>query len=128
MTVLVVEDTIEAGKFTTDALTELGYGITLVDNATHALEELAEGADRYDAVFTDVVMPGMTGIELAQAIRRYHADLPVVLTSGYSQALPEKGNDGFELLQKPYSIEHLSRVLHRVTRWRGLKRAAEQKQ
>ena len=98
---------------------ELGYGITLVDNATHALEELAEGADRYDVVFTDVVMPGMTGIELAQAIRRYHADLPVVLTSGYSQALSEKGNDGFELLQKPYSIQHLSRVLHRVTAGAG---------
>ena len=48
---------------------ELGYGITLVDNATHALEELAEGADRCDVVFTDVVMPGMPGIELAQAIR-----------------------------------------------------------
>ena len=122
MSVLVVEDNIEVGKFTTDALTELGYGTTLVDNATHALEELAAGADRYDVVFTDVVMPGMTGIELAQEIRRYHADLPVVLTSGYSHALSETGSDGFELLQKPYSMEQLSRVLHRVTSWRRMKR------
>ncbi|MBA2397329.1 MAG: response regulator [Bradyrhizobium sp.] len=123
MSVLVVEDNIEVGKFTTDALTELGYGTTLVENATHALEELAEGADRYDVVFTDVVMPGMTGIELAQEIRRYHADLPVVLTSGYSQTLSEHGSDGFEVLQKPYSMEQLSRVLHRVARWRRMKRA-----
>ena len=123
MSVLVVEDNIEVGKFATDALTELGYGTTLVDNATHALEELAAGADRYDVVFTDVVMPGMTGIELAQEIRRYHSDLPVVLTSGYSHGLSESGSDGFELLQKPYSIEQLSRVLHRVARWRRLKRA-----
>ena len=123
MSVLVVEDNIEVGKFATDALTELGYGTTLVDNATHALEELAEGADRYDVVFTDVVMPGMTGIELAQEIRRYHADLPVVLTSGYSHGLSESGSDGFELLQKPYSMEQLSRVLHRVARWRRMKRA-----
>ena len=82
----------------------------------HALEELAVGADRFDAVFTDVVMPGMTGIELAQEIRRRHADLPVVLTSGYSHVLSEHGSYGFELLQKPYSVEQLSRVLHRVGR------------
>ena len=122
MSVLVVEDNIEVGKFTTDALTELGYGTTLVDNATHALEELAAGAERYDVVFTDVVMPGMTGIELAQEIRRYHSDLPVVLTSGYSHVLSESGSDGFEVLQKPYSMEQLSRVLHRVARWRRMKR------
>ncbi len=120
---LVVEDNIEVGKFATDALTELGYGTTLVDNATHALEELAAGAERYDVVFTDVVMPGMTGIELAQEIRRYHPDLPVVLTSGYSHVLSESGSDGLELLQKPYSIEQLSRVLHRAGRWRRVKRA-----
>ncbi len=122
MSVLVVEDNIEVGKFATDALTELGYGTTLVDNATHALEELAAGADRYDVVFTDVVMPGMTGIELAQEVRRHYPSLPVVLTSGYSHALSENGSDGFELLQKPYSMEQLSRVLHRVARWRRSKR------
>ena len=114
MSVLVVEDNAEVGKFATDALAELGYVTTLVGNATHALEELSTGADRFDVVFTDVIMPGMTGIELAQEIRRHHAGLPVVLASGYSHVLSENGSDGFELLQKPYSIEQLSRVLHRV--------------
>lgn len=123
MSVLVVEDNIEVGKFATDALVELGYGTTLVENATHALEELAAGAERYDVVFTDVVMPGMTGIELAEEIRRHYADLPVVLTSGYSHTLSENGSDGLELLQKPYSIEQLSRVLHKAGRWRRMKRA-----
>ena len=69
-------------------------------------------------VFSDVVMPGMTGIDLGQEIRRRHFDLPVVLTSGYSQVLSQNGSYGFELLQKPYSIEQLSRVLHKVGRWR----------
>jgi two-component system NtrC family sensor kinase len=59
-------------------------------------------------------MPGMTGIALAQEIRRHHARMPVVLTSGYSHVLSEHGDHGFELLQKPYSIEQLARVLHRV--------------
>jgi len=125
MTVLVVEDNAEVGKFATDALVELGYTTKLVSNATHALEELSVGADRFDVVFTDVVMPGMTGIELAQEIRRRHADLPVVLTSGYSHVLSENGRFGFELLQKPYSIDQLSHVLHQVGRWRKVKRANE---
>jgi two-component system NtrC family sensor kinase len=123
MAVLVVEDNAEVGRFTTDALAELGYATRLVSNATHALEELAVGADRFDAVFTDVVMPGMTGIELAQEIRRRHPELPVVLTSGYSHALSEQGSHGFELLQKPYSIEQLSLVLYRAGR-RKLKPAS----
>jgi FixJ family two-component response regulator len=42
-------------------------------------------------------------------------DLPVVLTSGYSDVLAREGTHGFELLQKPYSIEQVSRVLSRAT-------------
>ena len=118
LSVLVVEDNIEVGRFTTDALAELGYATRLVMNATHALEELAVDPDRFDAVFTDVVMPGMTGIELAQEIRHRHPDLPVVLASGYSHVLSEHGSYGFELLQKPYSIEQLSLVLYRAGRRR----------
>ena len=116
MSVLVVEDNAEVGQFATDALADLGYTTRLVGNATDALEELAVGADRFDVVFTDVVMPDMTGLDLAQEIRRLHADLPVVLTSGYSHVLSEHGSYGFELLQKPYSVEQLSRVLQRVGR------------
>jgi two-component system NtrC family sensor kinase len=109
-----------------DALTELGYATTLVHGAMEALAELTRDAERFDVVFTDVVMPGMTGIDLAQEIRRRHFDLPVVLTSGYSQLLSQNGSFGFELLQKPYSIEQLARVLHKAGRWRPVNRGAEE--
>jgi two-component system NtrC family sensor kinase len=124
MAVLVVEDNIEVGNFAADALSELGYAATLVGNAMDALAELTRNPERFDVVFSDVVMPGMTGIDLAQEIRRRHSDLPVVLTSGYSHVLSQNGSYGFELLQKPYSIEQLSRVLHKVGRWRRVKRGA----
>ena len=116
MSVLVVEDNIEVGSFAKDALTELGYATTLVHGAMDALAELTRNAERFDVVFTDVVMPGMTGIDLAQEIRRRHFDLPVVLTSGYSHVLSQNGSFGFELLQKPYSIEQLARVLQQGRR------------
>jgi two-component system NtrC family sensor kinase len=121
MSVLLVEDDAEVGKSAAEALAELGHSATLVDNATHALEELESDASRFDVVFTDVVMPGMSGIELAQEIRRRQIDLPIVLASGYSQVLSQQGSYGFELLQKPYSVEQLSRVLHRIGRWREVR-------
>jgi two-component system NtrC family sensor kinase len=114
MSVLVVEDNIDVGRSATEALAELGYRTTLVDSAKDALEELISGTSRFDVVFTDVMMPGMTGLELAEEIRRLELNVPVVLASGYSQVLAQQGTHGFELLRKPYSIEELSRVLHKV--------------
>jgi PAS domain S-box-containing protein len=111
--VLVVEDNVEVGRFSTQILEDLGYETTWAANGAEALTLLA-GAD-FDVVFSDVVMPGMSGVELGHEIRRRCPGLPVVLTSGYSHVLAEEGRHGFELLQKPYAAEELSRVLRRVT-------------
>jgi len=56
-------------------------------------------------------MPGMSGLELAQEIKRLYPTLPVVLTSGYSSVLAQEGSGEFALLRKPYAIEDLSRTL-----------------
>lgn len=109
--VLIVEDNPQVGAFAMHSLTDLGYRPVLAINGQEALAELARDVSRFKVVFSDVVMPGMTGIALAHEIRRRYAGLPVVLTSGYSHVLAEKGTDGFELLHKPYSVEQLSRLL-----------------
>ncbi|SCZ12136.1 hybrid sensor histidine kinase/response regulator [Microvirga guangxiensis] len=111
--VLVVEDNVEVGRFSTQLLQDLGYVTTWAANAREALELLGE-ADGFDVVFSDVVMPGMGGVELGEEIRRRHPGLPVILTSGYSHVLAEEGRHGFELLHKPYAAEELSRVLRRA--------------
>jgi len=113
--VLVVEDNVEVGQFSTQLLQDLGYETTWAANAREALELLGE-VDGFDVVFSDVVMPGMGGVELGEEIRRRRPGLPVILTSGYSHVLAEEGRHGFELLHKPYAAEELSRVLRRVTR------------
>jgi CheY-like chemotaxis protein len=113
--VLVVEDNAEVGQFSTQVLTDLGYQTTWARNGDEALRLLSvEGG--FDAVFTDVVMPGMSGIELGEEVRRRWPLLPVVLTSGYSNVLAEDGRHGFELLKKPYAADEVSRVLRRVMR------------
>ncbi|WP_165491123.1 PAS domain S-box protein [Lichenihabitans psoromatis] len=123
ISVLLVEDNVDVGSFATQTLEELGYASVLAIDAKSALAELALDSSRFDVVFSDVVMPGMNGVDLAQEIRRRHADLPVVLTSGYSHVLAQSGTHGFELLHKPYSIEQLSHVLTKAARMRRLKRA-----
>jgi PAS domain S-box-containing protein len=121
--VLVVEDNMDVGAFATQSLAELGYGTVWASDADAALAELAKDADRFDVVFSDVVMPGLNGIDLGHEIRRRHHDLPVVLTSGYSHVLAKNGTYGFELLNKPYSVEELSRILRKAATWRKRKNA-----
>lgn len=111
----MVEDNLEGGRFATHALTEMGYNAVLATDGRAALEQLAAYGADFDAVFSDVVMPGMSGIELGQEIRRLHPDLPVILTSGYSSVLVEGGTHGLDLLHKPYSVDELSRTLRTVT-------------
>ncbi|MEG8042026.1 PAS domain S-box protein [Sphingomonas sp. LR59] len=116
--ILVVEDNAEVGMFATQALAELGYNTVLAMNGAKALAELATGVERFDVVFSDVMMPGMSGVELGQEIARLYPTLPVMLTSGYSEVLAQSGTHGFELLHKPYSIDALSRAIQKVARYR----------
>ncbi|WP_456705310.1 PAS domain S-box protein [Bradyrhizobium sp. USDA 4449] len=112
--VLVVEDNDDVGQFSTELLEDLGYVTRRVANASAALAILAENEFAVDLVFSDVIMPGMNGVELAGIIRERYPGLPVVLTSGYSNVLAENAHRGFELIQKPYSVESLSRILRKA--------------
>ncbi len=112
--VLVVEDNDEVGRFSTELLEDLGYSVKRVANANAALAILAEDEFSADLVFSDVIMPGMNGVELAGIIRERFPGLPVVLTSGYSDVLAANAHHGFELIQKPYSVELLSRILRKA--------------
>jgi PAS domain S-box-containing protein len=112
--VLIVEDNEEVGSFAARLLEDLGYQPNWAKSAEEALEVLESGKE-FDVIFSDVVMPGMGGMELARRLRDLDPELPVVLTSGYSNVLAEEGRQGFELLEKPYAAEELSQVLWRVT-------------
>jgi PAS domain S-box-containing protein len=109
--VLLVEDNTQVGEFAKQLLEDLGYTATWAPSAQAALRILEEDAGRFDAVFSDVVMPGMSGVELGQVIRRRWPKLRIILTSGYSHVLAKGGARGFELLHKPYSVEGLSKAL-----------------
>jgi PAS domain S-box-containing protein len=109
--VLLVEDNEAVGQFARGLLEELGQIVTWVQNGDAALDLLEAARDKIDLVFTDVIMPGMNGLELARHVAERWSDLEVVLTTGYSHILAEESGHGFPLLRKPYSVEGLVGIL-----------------
>ncbi|GGL11344.1 hybrid sensor histidine kinase/response regulator [Caulobacter rhizosphaerae] len=109
--VLLVEDNEGVGKFAAGLLKELGQAVTWVGDGQAALKALNNDAEGFDLVFTDVVMPGINGLELAQLIQQQRPGLQIVLTSGYSHVIAEQGAQGFPLVRKPYSIDGLLAIL-----------------
>jgi len=109
--ILIVEDNLEVGRFANQILQDLGYRTTWATDAEQALALAGADALGFDGVFSDVVMPGMTGVAMAKVLRQRRPDLPVVLTSGYSEELADSGYEGFEFLAKPYSADQVARAL-----------------
>jgi len=107
--VLVVEDDHFVAELAADMLSELGFESIVAHSAKEALERLA-GGDRPKLVFSDILMPGgITGIELARKVRDRFPELPILLTTGYSEQV--SASHGFPVLQKPYELDSLADAL-----------------
>jgi len=116
-TILVVEDNAEVAAVTASLVEQLGYQTLRAENATEALNRLQRG-DKIDLVFSDVVMPGsMNGIALAQEIGNRYPQIPVLLTSGYSDVVQTAGSQ-FTILRKPFQLPALDKSI-REARERG---------
>jgi len=104
--VLVVDDDPVVGKSFNRVLSNKGYVVITAQNAQEALTKLQEGG--YDAVFTDIRMPGMDGLELAERVKASTPWTPVVIVTGYGTAANEaraKAAGVSAFLQKPLSPE-----------------------
>ena len=107
--VLIVEDDMLLAELAAGMLAELGFEGVIAHSAKEALEQLA-GGDRPKLIFSDVVMPGgISGIELARKVRDRFPELPILLTTGYSEEVG--GSHGFPVLQKPYEMDGLASAL-----------------
>jgi CheY-like chemotaxis protein len=112
-TVLLVEDNPEVADASAGLLEQLGYAVRWVSDAETALAEIER--DGIDLVFSDIVMSGkMGGVKLERAIRKKKPDLPVLLTTGYSDSARELRTD-FPVLKKPYQLHELSVELSKLT-------------
>ena len=115
-TILVVEDEGVVRRFAVRALKEVGYTVLEAAHGVEAIELVERHPGPVHLLFTDLVMPRVSGRALAEALRRRRPGLRVLLTSGYppnafSADVP--GDHGF-ILTKPYEMGSLARRVREV--------------
>jgi CheY-like chemotaxis protein len=112
MRILVVEDNVDSQYLVCEMLRAFGHHADGVGHPDDALSRLAAG--RYDVLFTDVSLPGMSGVELARKALGDAPVMQVIFASGYGDTLLRHVEFPYLSLQKPYELDQLQSALDTV--------------
>jgi PAS domain S-box-containing protein len=107
--VLLVEDNEQVRDFAAELLQDLKCEVTTAGDGAAAVELLSSKS--FDLVFSDVVMPGMGGVELAGKVEAERLATPVLLATGYSAEFLRQGPGNFAVLAKPYDATTLGQAI-----------------
>jgi PAS domain S-box-containing protein len=110
--ILLVEDNDQVRDFAAELLEDLRCEVTTAADGAEAIELLR--SQDFDLVFSDVVMPGVGGLELAQQIEAERPDMPVLLATGYSDELLSGDAKNFTVVTKPYDATALAQAISSV--------------
>lgn len=110
--ILLVDDDTLIAMSSVEMLEDLGHDVVEANSGSQALELIRSGG-HFDVMITDYSMPGMTGAQLAQAVRTIRPKLPIVLATGYAD-LPAGAEVDLPRLAKPYNQAKLAREIHKA--------------
>jgi CheY-like chemotaxis protein len=110
--ILVVEDNVDSQYLVCEMLRAFGHEADGVGHPNDALARLAAGT--YDVLFTDVSLPGMSGVELARQAVAQAPAMRVIFASGYGDTLLRHVEFPYLSLQKPYELDQLQQALDKV--------------
>ncbi|MBL8692448.1 MAG: CHASE domain-containing protein [Rhodospirillaceae bacterium] len=114
--VLLVEDNAEVREVASVMLMNLGYRVVTANDGAEAIR-LIERGDEFDLLFSDAIMPGMSGIELAKEVRRRWPGMPMLLTSGFASPVAVRDEvkaEGIAFLAKPYRRTTLAAKIREI--------------
>jgi CheY-like chemotaxis protein len=115
--ILLVDDEKALTEMGTQMLGRLGYEVEGISNPLSALELFRLEPDRFQLLISDLTMPQMTGIQLAEEIKKIKPDIPIIICSGYSASLTEdqiKALGISEFIMKPVIKSELAQAVRRV--------------
>jgi len=119
--VLVVDDEDFVRELLKEILEFEGCTVIMAENGDEALDLFQDG--HFDGVFTDVGMPGMSGWELAQAIREQREMIPIAVITGWGEAVgsDEQKAAGVDwVIAKPFTADRISELVKEIRRQRGV--------
>jgi signal transduction histidine kinase/CheY-like chemotaxis protein len=115
--VLLVEDNPEVGQVTEAMLSSIGYSVTRANSGPEALHLLDRPNAEFDVVLSDIVMEGgMSGLDLAPRIQERRPGMPIVLMTGYSDALRRGSQLGLPVVSKPFRLAEVAAALSKARR------------
>lgn len=113
--ILVIDDEAPVRDAICDILSDRGFAVMTAADGAEGIATLQHQSDAIGIVLLDVRMPGMTGVETYQQLRRIQPNIKVIFTSGYSEtelAVDVNDTEGVAFLAKPYSAECLTEYVH----------------
>jgi DNA-binding NtrC family response regulator len=117
--ILVIEDDEEMKSLLEDFLTEEGYEADSANNGSEAFGKLARKP--FDLVITDIRMPGLTGLDILSAVKKFQPEMPVIVITAFGgeevhRRSMARGADGY--LEKPIHFHKLKTLIQEmVSRW-----------
>jgi DNA-binding NtrC family response regulator len=123
---LVVEDNDDMRELLGEALQEAGYEPALAVDGAQALEIIGQEREALDLVITDIMMPGVKGNEVLEAVRSCRAEAPVIVITAYGtveQAVELVKAGAFQYLTKPFEVDELLQAVSQA-----LERSAPQRE
>ena len=115
--ILYIDDEKPLVFLMTRILTRLGYKVTGCNEPEKAIKLFAEAPDGFDAVVTDLSMPGMSGIDIARELLQIRPGIPILVASGYIRPADNEEVRSLglpDLILKPDTVEQMGEILHRV--------------
>lgn len=121
--ILLVDDENSIAQMEKETLEHLGYQVTTTTNSLEALRNFQESPDNFDLLITDMTMPNMNGVELAQKILLHKPGFPIILCSGFSELIDEKKAKALgirEYIKKPFIIMEIATAIRRALQDDGI--------
>ncbi len=115
--ILLVDDEKDITDVQAEMLKRLGYQVTVTNRANDAIVLFAEHPEQFDLVISDMTMPNMTGLQLAEKLRQIHPDIGIIICSGYKENASEKKFQDMKInafVQKPVTMRELAETVRKI--------------